>query len=44
VAHGVVIPVVWRSKVSAVSNRLRGMVQNGWDWDFWNLAYWHREA
>jgi peptide/nickel transport system substrate-binding protein len=44
VAHGVVIPVVWRSKVSAVSNRLRGAVQNGWDWDFWNLAYWHHEA
>jgi peptide/nickel transport system substrate-binding protein len=40
----VVIPVVWRPRVAAISNRLRGAEQSGWDSDFWNLANWHREG
>src|SRR5712691_1760181 len=39
----VVIPVVQRPRVSAVSNRLR-VEQSGWDSDFWNLQNWYREA
>jgi peptide/nickel transport system substrate-binding protein len=39
----VVIPVVFRPRVAAVSNRMR-VEQSGWDSDFWNLANWYREA
>ena len=38
----VVIPVVFRPRVSAVSNRMRDVVQSGWDSDFWALAYWSK--
>ncbi|HXH83238.1 MAG TPA: peptide ABC transporter substrate-binding protein [Candidatus Tectomicrobia bacterium] len=38
----VVIPVVWRPRVAAISNRLRAE-QSGWDSDFWNLPNWYRE-
>ncbi len=38
----VVIPVVFRPRVSAISNRLRDAVQSGWDSDFWALAYWSK--
>ena len=40
----VVIPVVWRNRVSAVSHGLRGMEVGPWDSDLWNLAYWYREG
>jgi len=40
----VVIPVVLRSQVAAVSSKLRDVAQSGWDSDFWNLPYWYREA
>ncbi|MGH7388645.1 MAG: peptide ABC transporter substrate-binding protein [Candidatus Rokuibacteriota bacterium] len=40
----VVVPVLWRSVISAVSNRLRGTEISGWDSNFWNLANWRREA
>jgi peptide/nickel transport system substrate-binding protein len=39
----VVIPVVFRPRVAAVSNAMR-VEQSGWDSDFWNLANWYREA
>jgi peptide/nickel transport system substrate-binding protein len=39
----VVVPVVFRPRVAAVSNRLRAE-QSGWDSDFWNLANWYREG
>ena len=39
----VVIPVVYRPRVSAVANRLRAPL-SGWDNDFWALADWYREA
>jgi peptide/nickel transport system substrate-binding protein len=39
----VVIPVVFRPKVAAVSSRLR-LSPSGWDNDTWNLKDWYREA
>ena len=39
----VVIPVVFRPRVAAISNRLR-VEQSGWDSDFWNLPSWYREG
>jgi len=39
----VVIPVVQRPRVAAVSNRLRAE-QSGWDSDFWSLQNWYREG
>jgi peptide/nickel transport system substrate-binding protein len=39
----VVIPVVFRPRVSAVGNAIR-VEQSGWDSDFWNLPNWYREA
>ncbi|HEY7542392.1 MAG TPA: peptide ABC transporter substrate-binding protein [Methylomirabilota bacterium] len=38
----VVIPVVYRPRVAAISNRLRDVVQSGWDSDFWALAHWSK--
>ncbi len=38
----VVIPVVARPSVAAISNRLRDVVQSGWDSNFWALAYWSK--
>jgi len=40
----VVIPVVWRPRVAAISNKLRDAIQSGWDSDLWHLSHWHREA
>jgi len=39
----VVIPVAWRPRVSAVSNKLK-LTQSGWDSDFWQLPFWYRES
>jgi peptide/nickel transport system substrate-binding protein len=39
----VVIPVVQRPWVNAVSNRMR-LELSGWDTSFWNLAEWYRVA
>jgi peptide/nickel transport system substrate-binding protein len=39
----VVIPVVQRPRVAAVSSRLR-VEQSGWDSDFWSLQNWYREG
>ncbi|HSF31550.1 MAG TPA: peptide ABC transporter substrate-binding protein [Candidatus Tectomicrobia bacterium] len=40
----VVIPVVWRQEVSAVSHTLRGLALSPWDSILWDLAFWYREA
>jgi peptide/nickel transport system substrate-binding protein len=40
----VVIPLIWRSRVSAVGTKLKGMELSTWDSDLWRLAYWYREA
>lgn len=38
----VVIPVVFRPRVAAISSRLRDANQSGWDSDFWALPYWSK--
>jgi peptide/nickel transport system substrate-binding protein len=40
----VVIPVVLRHGISAVSHSLRGMALSPWDSALWNLANWYRET
>jgi ABC-type transport system substrate-binding protein len=40
----VVIPVVWRNEVVAVSHQLRGLELTTWDSNLWDLAYWYREV
>jgi peptide/nickel transport system substrate-binding protein len=40
----VVIPVVWRKWVSAVSHTLRGLALSPWDQNLSDLAYWYRET
>ncbi len=44
IQNGVVIPVLWRSGVSASVTRLRGMDLTGWDSTFWRLPFWHKQA
>ncbi len=44
IQHVVVIPVVWRPRVAAISHRLKAAEQSGWDSDFWHLPYWYRGA
>ena len=39
-----VIPVLWRARVAAVSSKLRNTEQSPWESDFWNHANWYREA
>jgi peptide/nickel transport system substrate-binding protein len=43
VEDGVVIPIVSRPQVYAMSNKLRATL-SGWDNTFWNLQDWYREA
>ena len=43
VGDPVVIPVVYRPRVSAISRRLRANM-SGWDNDVWDLRNWHNEA
>jgi peptide/nickel transport system substrate-binding protein len=43
IQNQVVIPVVQRPRVAAVSSRLR-VEQSGWDSDFWALHSWYREG
>jgi peptide/nickel transport system substrate-binding protein len=40
----VVIPVIWRKQVTAVSHTLRGMALSPWDRNLADLAYWYRET
>jgi peptide/nickel transport system substrate-binding protein len=44
VQNGVVIPVVIRHAVFAISNTLRGFDFSPFSGPLWRLAYWHREA
>jgi len=39
----VIIPVVYRPRVAAVSNKLSAPL-SGWDNDFWNLKDWYRDG
>jgi peptide/nickel transport system substrate-binding protein len=40
----VVIPLVWRNEVVAISSRLYGMSLTTWDSTLWDLAYWYRQG
>jgi peptide/nickel transport system substrate-binding protein len=42
--HVVVIPILWRNTVSAISHRLNGTDISTWNSNFWNLANWYRQA
>jgi peptide/nickel transport system substrate-binding protein len=44
VENGVAIPVAQRAKAAAVAAKLRGVETNPYDFDFWNIASWYREA
>ena len=44
VQSGIVVPIVLRAKAAAMSTRLRGIEHNVYKVDYWNLAYWSREA
>jgi peptide/nickel transport system substrate-binding protein len=44
IQNAVVIPVLWRNAVSAVSLKLRNAETSPWDSDLWRLASWYREA
>ncbi len=38
----VIIPILWRNTVSAISHRLKGTDISTWNSNFWNLANWYR--
>jgi peptide/nickel transport system substrate-binding protein len=40
----VVIPIVWRHEVVAMSHALQGMELTTWDSVLWDLAYWYRQT
>jgi peptide/nickel transport system substrate-binding protein len=40
----VIIPIVWRNGVRAVSLTLDGMAPTSWDSDVWDVAYWYRQT
>ncbi|HEV8310674.1 MAG TPA: peptide ABC transporter substrate-binding protein [Methylomirabilota bacterium] len=40
----VVIPVLWRNRLQAISHRLRGTEISGWDSGVAQLAFWYREG
>jgi peptide/nickel transport system substrate-binding protein len=40
----VVIPLIWRKEVVAVSLSLQGLELSTWDSNLWDLAYWHRQT
>jgi len=44
VQSGIVVPIVLRAKAAAMSTRLRGIEHNVYEVDFWNVAFWSREA
>ena len=44
VQSGIVIPIVLRAKAAAMATRLRGIEHNVYEVDFWNVAFWSREA
>ena len=44
VQSGIVVPIVLRAKAAAMATRLRGIEHNVYEVDFWNVAFWSREA
>ncbi len=39
---GMMIPLVHRGRISALSNTLEGVVMNAWDSELWNIDDWRR--
>jgi peptide/nickel transport system substrate-binding protein len=44
VEDAVVIPLIWRNEVVAVSQSLQGLELTTWDSNLWDLAYWYRRG
>jgi peptide/nickel transport system substrate-binding protein len=44
IQSGILVPIALRAKAAAMSTRLRGIEHNPYEVDFWNVAYWGREA
>jgi peptide/nickel transport system substrate-binding protein len=44
IQSGVLIPILWRSIVSAISLKLKGTEVSGWDSNLWNIAHWYRDS
>jgi peptide/nickel transport system substrate-binding protein len=42
VRQAVVVPIVARGQVAAISSRLKDVALSGWEPDFWRVAYWRR--
>jgi peptide/nickel transport system substrate-binding protein len=40
VDQAIVIPIVWRGQVAALSHRLKDVVHSGWESDLWRVAFW----
>ena len=38
----IILPLVYRGRVSARANSLGGVIINSWDSEIWNAADWHR--
>ncbi|WP_088347935.1 MULTISPECIES: peptide ABC transporter substrate-binding protein [Rhodomicrobium] len=43
VEDGVMIPLIYRGRISAISNKLAGHRHNAWDVELWNVADWTRK-
>jgi peptide/nickel transport system substrate-binding protein len=43
VEDGVMIPLIHRGRISAISNKLAGHRHNAWDVELWNIADWSRK-
>jgi peptide/nickel transport system substrate-binding protein len=37
------VPLVWRGRVSAISDTLGGDIMNTWDSELWNAQDWYRK-
>ena len=44
VKEHVVIPIIYRPGVSAISKPLQNVRPSGWDSNFWDLAGWYKQA
>ena len=40
--NNIIIPLIYRGRVSAHANSLGGVLLNSWDSELWNIADWHR--
>jgi peptide/nickel transport system substrate-binding protein len=38
----VIVPLIYRGRVSGISNTLGGVLMNAWDSELWNISDWYR--